>query len=263
MKIAIRHLAALSVMVLASVCANAQDMFPIGKSWKRVLGGSTPDFVISGVEHYTVVGDTIVEGRTCRKAIMGMTYDVDEPTPKQDRISIFYEQDKIVYEYNPRGFDDEVEAALGSKFVPMMDFNLNEGDRVTIENIEDPKFQNYVLKVDSVMVLGEKRKRMFVGSQSDTDLRNSTVWVESVGSNVDHYGMHVPLSGNYFNVSFSMDGVEYFTYDDFFAGVISALETVDAPIETDDAIYNIKGQIIATPRKGEIVIKNGKKQIIN
>lgn len=250
----------LTIVASVSSFCYAQELYPVGKSWIQVSAGDSPNEFVNRRERFTIIGDTLVEGLTCRKAIVVRINNDGSISPKSD-IAIFYENNNIAYEYNPSpGLSEEQEELLGSKFVPLTDFNLNEGDLVTITS---PSLPMKVHKVDSITVSGEKRKRMFVGGTTMTDLSRCAVWIEGVGSNYDTYGGYMEVSGNYYNISFSMDGVEYFTYDDFYAGIISALETVVAPIETDDAIYNIKGQIIATPRKGEIVIKNGKKQLIN
>lgn len=178
-----------------------------------------------------------------------------------------FEKDRAVY-YIGENED-------GSVFpYKVMDFNLKAGDRIDwgdyyefnagIENAIHEYMM--VLSEDSIMVRDRKYRRLIIGYESGQEVMR---WVEGVGSNFDAEMALYPsdtawptIASVYF--TFHHDYI-YFTFEDFYAEPIttSSLKSVKAPVWKEDVIYNLQGQRITNPRKGEIVIKNGKKRLIN
>ena len=236
---------------MALFCAKtfAQEYKPIlkeGRVWKLVR----PSYDNRKYEfdlYYTVTvgGDTLIDNTVCKK--ITTTCDVMRPWGRGfTYCEAGYEKDGKVYRYN-----DGV-----GEFELLMDFNLKKGDK-----FGEGYFTYSVDKVDSIEVNGEKYRRISItGGIGDKEY-----WVEGIGASTDGWIADEPrMTGNY-NYAVMLgcidDGEVVFTREDFDRWIPSDVEAVKADRKTDGRMYNIAGQRINAPAKGEVYIKGGEKRV--
>lgn len=233
-----------------TVCAQTASadhtaMFPDGKSWTNIRWGGDWEYDRS---RYTITGDTIVGGMKCKKAISVQL--VGEYVFQNTEL--YLERNNVIYSV----YTDE-HGNLDS--IILMDFNLKKGEQITWGE-KSRRF--YVLDEDTITVNGISRRRMIMGYPPDREI---TRWVEGIGESNETITRLFPSEIYYARSTFdefTLDGEVIFTYDDFFKDSSAGLVSPVSLPPTDDGIYNLNGQRTTAPRKGEIVIKNGKKLIV-
>lgn len=246
----------LLLIVMALFCAKtfAQEYKPIlkeGRVWKLVR----PSYDNRKYEfdlYYTVTvgGDTLIGNTVCKK--ITTTCDVMRPWGRGfTYCEAGYEKDGKVYRYND---------GVGG-FELLMDFNLKKGDKFGYDDI----FKDYLYcvdKVDSIEVNGEKYRRITISSGGP---ESKVYWVEGIGASTDGWIADEPrVTGNY-NYAVMLgcidDGKVVFTREDFDRWIPSDVEAVKADKKKDGRMYNISGQRIEAPSRGEVYIKDGEKRL--
>ena len=158
------------------------------KSWKVVTTNTCPIDHNEKVSCIEILGDTIVNGHVCKVLV----HYNDEYTNK----TVLMEEDKIIYHY-----DESTKT-----FLPMMNFNLHEGDQVGD--------WGRVLCEDYVDVNNINYRRLAIGYEEQKPL---AYWVEGIGASKDYwitpFDKHI---GDYSYMSeCGENGKVVFTQDDF------------------------------------------------
>lgn len=236
-----------------SVAQSYKQLLTDGKMWKCATKGdhfSSCDATFT----VTVVGDTIVNGRTCKN----LHYEgVKENGKVIDFNRAAYEEDGKVYTNNLDFYFE-----WGEDFIPVIDFNMHKGD-LTDDG------QNQVEADDYAMVDGEKVHRVKMNCEDRNGV--SPVWVEGVGPNTDYilFTMPtvIPTTTGYSAIDYMLEcydnGKLIYTADDFNKGWDTdgiALPTADKA--ANGTLYDITGKPCKAPRKGDIYIKDGKKVLM-
>ncbi len=128
------------------------------KTWEVVTTNTSPTDCEDRVSYIKSYGDTIVGGHACKILIhtnSGYTWK-----------SVLLENDKTIYYY-----DESTKV-----FLPLMDFNLHEGDRVGDWGC--------VLSEDNVEVNGTAYRRLAIGYEGKSPL---AYWVEGIGASQDYW----------------------------------------------------------------------------
>ncbi|MBP3537533.1 MAG: hypothetical protein J6J93_08365 [Muribaculaceae bacterium] len=260
-----RSLLSIFFLIAALSCTSIQllaieDYKPLlveGKSWKIWFEYPRMDDE-SWDRYYTysVSGDTIVDGLTCKIVVN------DETGSK----TVLLEHDKVIWRY--------VGFPTYPIFVPCIDFNLHKGDNVgaNYQFVKtDERYRNsyilselFVLTEDEVEIDGISYRRLGVGSEGGSVL---DYWVEGIGAYGECYITLWPRpTGPYYYIRFSMhecreNGECIFTKDDFFKGTLSGVESVALPVADENAVYDLQGRRRDDIGKGEIYIRGGKKML--
>lgn len=117
-----------------------------GKTWEVVTSNTSPTDHEDGETYIKLSGDTIVGGHVCKILV----HTNKEYTWK----SVLLEDDKIIYHY-----DESTKV-----FLPLMNFNLHEGDKVEVNNIA--------------------YRRLAIGNEGKVPL---AYWVEGIGASEDYW----------------------------------------------------------------------------
>lgn len=187
---------------------------------------------------YTVSGDTIVDGRTCKRIIV-------EPLEKDYKYSVAaYEEDGKLYAY---------QFSSDGKPVLLLDFSKNVGDEQFYRG-------NKVESVDYITVNGVTRKRiLFASSHSETPC-----WVEGIGANYDCWATNIarPSNGSvYYLLECRENGELVFSQSDF--GVTMSVGSVrqDNKAKKDGAKYSLGGIRLSSASNCPVYIQGGKKYV--
>ena len=107
-----------------------RPMIEDGKVWKVGSTTGISDGIVKMVEYYYFDGDTIINGKTCKKMMCQRyaspnhpDYDIISRNPSQSYIGAWYEEDKKVYVYN----------SLNQRKMTY-DFSLEANDTLFIDN---------------------------------------------------------------------------------------------------------------------------------
>lgn len=249
----------LIVCALLGLQANAQsrEFKPIlkdGRVWKVVMPPrfddmdeeENPDVYFT----FAVSGDTIANGKACKK----VTYRCDTATPKNFTPSkkgtvAAYEKDGRLY-VNPGKDNDGV---------LMMDMNLHAGDNV------NSLFSVY--KEDEIDVHGQVLRRLTMTTGNFTD--KNACWVEGIGPSQDLWatapGYEYSPHDTYIYrrlVACYDNGELVFSAEDFDKQPLpNSIDTLTETGKKCGPMYNVLGQRISAPKKGELYIQNGEKRV--
>lgn len=141
------------------LCQEAyKSLLTEGKTWEVVTTNTSPTDREDKVSLIKLDGDTIVDGHACKILI----YTNSEYIWK----SVLWEYDKTIYCY-----DESTKV-----FLPLMDFNLHEGDKVGDWGC--------ILFEDNVEVNGTAYRRLAIGYEGKSPL---AYWVEGIGASKDYW----------------------------------------------------------------------------
>ena len=167
------------------------------------------------------------------------------PFSKQS-VVVALEKDKKVFSYNEET----------KEFVTIMDFNLHKGDNVGT-------LGDCILNEDSIEVGGNRYHRYTMYRGNDEE---SAYWVEGIGSSRDFWMANdlIPTGNYYYDLMLECydNGKLIFTRDDFFSdSVCNGLALIPMAEGADLRMYDALGRLLKTPKKGQIYITKGKKNI--
>ncbi len=215
-----------------------------GKVWKlsytyRDSKQDIPDAYMT----ITVDGDSIVDGKACKKLLVDYRILVSAVYPKY---IVAYEKGGKLYMIDENGEDHLI-----------MDMSLHEGD--AIDDVQT------VVKEDYVDIGGIRRKRLMIDSGVD-HINGEYLYymVEGVGLSKDEFVFTGLIDENiYFHRLLACydDGKCIFSTADFYKGGTSGMTYPRIISPTDNSIYDLQGRKRSNIIKGEIFIKNGKKYI--
>lgn len=237
---------------------GAQSRKPLltdGKEWKMVVTSLLPS---DPPLYYTIsVGEEVMEyGKLCRR--MYVKYD----GPARDYTFLAYEDE------NGRVYDVD----KSGTFILKLDFSLRTGDEFyrTDEYGEIESIDLYkIAQEDTISVRGRQYRRLLLG-YADPILSGISLgyWVEGIGTEEVfitfptavplNYNGSLYVGGNL--IACYENGECIFEYDDFNSPSVTGVADVKSEhAAKSSAIYNLNGQRVAHPRKGEVYIKNGEK----
>ena len=215
-----------------------------GRQWKlsytyRDTWQDIPDAYMT----IAVDGDSIVDGKKCKKLLVDYRNLAEVVYPKY---IVAYETGGRVYR-----IDEDREEHL------VMDMNLHQGDAVNM-------VQN-VLKEDTVIVDGIKRKRLMIDSGVDhPDGEYLYYLVEGIGMSKDEFVNLGLIDENiYFHrlIACYDNGKCVFSAADFLKEGTSGLNMPKVNCPQNNTMYDLQGKKRSSIKKGEIFIRNGKKYI--
>lgn len=247
---------AIFIVTLLGLSASAQEYKSIikeGRTW--VMAMISDD--ITNLTEWTVVanvcGDTLVDGRTCKK-INVRKYPDDMKTKAREFSKAVYEEDGKVYLYDYL-YEGE------NKFSLLIDMNLCKGDVIHPIH-EGSNFE--ATSVDVADIRGEQRRRIVF---EDCQYRgNPLAWVEGIGSTIDFYATPKDRISNWcatFILECYDNGKLVYTKDDLLKTPLptDVSSVIGSTYNKITGSYDLSGKRIGTPHKGEIYIKNGEKHI--
>lgn len=231
--------------------ANAQVYEPMlkdGRVWKVVspsVFSHSPDvsFTIS------VVGDTIVNGERCKKILQVCDMDAESmetlPFPKQS-VLVALEKDGKVCSYN-EGTE---------KFMTLMDFNMHKGDNVGALGC--------ISQEDCIEVGGHRYRRYTMNGGEHNE---KACWVEGIGASQSFWveSSQLPTGNYYYELMLACydNGTLVFTRDNFFCDpVTTGITSLTEAEKADTRMYDILGQRVTRPVKGQLYITKGEKHIV-
>lgn len=247
-------------LLMATICfgvnADAQEkqeykpMLVDGRVWKTVAP-SEKDWLYADL-HFTrtVCGDTIVAGRTCKKIHFVWDNPQDDIPLQKDYYYAAFEENGKLYECEDNGGASKI-----------LDFSIHLGDHISNKNLE-------VVGEDTIEVNGETYRRLTFNDNNGY-VEENVRWVEGIGSNYDflYYkptGSY-PIIMSYFPYAYLSEcydnGKLVFSHADFMKEpVVNDIDQVTAE-KNKGTMYNLLGQRINAPRKGEIYVQDGKKRM--
>ena len=222
---------------------RAYEYIPLltnGKCWKVRCMQWTYDPTCEANKFFTVVGDTLVNNKHCKKILISG----DGWSMMGNGIVCGIEEEGKIYVYD------------GQNVALLLDFNLHVGDAAYLWP------NTNVLNVDYITVNGVQRKRLTIGYM--TEVSGTIYWVEGIGTN-NGYWMFLDeymLGHEEYLVEVSENGKVIFTRDDFYA--TSDIKKTKYESQKTDRCYSLDGRYIDsdinTLKPGVYVI-NGKKVV--
>ena len=153
------------------------EMFQIGTKWYYNKQSLT-SYPSHGYVVYEVVGDTLIENKSCKR-VLSTSVSADGSTSKQHDKFIFYENSKSIYYY------------LNGKFDLMYDFGLNKGDELKVKILSDasnnPVSPLIIDSTSTIQVNGQTLKVQYVSWSYMDPFQNVIVkgerkLIESIGN---------------------------------------------------------------------------------
>ena len=151
-----------------------RPMIEDGKVWKVGSTEGISDSIVKMVDYYYLDGDTIIDGKTCKKMMCQRyvspehpDYDVIIQFPLLRNIGAWYEEDKKVYFYN----------AQNKQYKMMYDFSLDANETFLIDD-----YYSYVIGPKQTGGLdGFKGVYRDVMWYDEEEPYYNTTWLEGVG----------------------------------------------------------------------------------
>jgi len=245
----------------------AQDYHTLvseGKQWKEyqeTIGRTRYEFT------YTISSDTVIAGEEYHKLFIEyIIYDLSKETGNPE---VFFTQ--------PRTFFAGLQQRDGRVYIHqydkkrlLYDFTLKEGDIA----FEDATHVQRVTKVDTILVNGSLRRRLFLSETwkgVEQVVEETGCWVEGIGGS---RGLERPhdwfaIGGEHRLTECIEDGTCIFTAADFSApayrqGSIDAIKKGIKPDSENTPItYDLQGRrVTGSPRPG-VYIENGRKRVVS
>lgn len=243
---------AIFIVALLGLSASAQEYKPIIKDGRMWIMAKIVDNLTDNDEKTivaNVVGDTIVDGRECKKISVRIYHESMRIADAFDKA--VYEEDGKLYMHDY--YDNE-------NFSLLIDMNMRKGDVIPTES---SNINIAVESEDTVDVRGVKRRR--IGFDNDFYKGNPLVWIEGVGASIDCYATPCIRTTNWdgmFLLECYDDGKLIYAKDDL-RNVPLPTNAVSVSVSkyTHGLVYDILGKRISSTRKGEIYIQNGEKRI--
>ena len=210
----------------------AQSLLTNGKSWHYVEHMYGDDACVMD-RHYTITvcGDTTIGGIIYKKLSKVYHNGLEKPT-----YFAALEQGNRLYIV-----DADTQGAI-------FDFNLVVGDADGIEG--------RVTAIDYITVNGIRSKRLTIERRGHLQYL-----VEGVGLSDDW--QRYPIVNSYYNVllSVELNGVTIFTDKDFSVGTTSVMQVETTHGQQNQPTYDLSGKHVNSNVHGQIIIRDGKKNI--
>ena len=226
---------ALTLCALMPQRTNAQERIPFlaeGKTWTFI--NFYPYFpqeklVPRDTVEYSVLGDTLVKGRTC-KAIETELGTVPA-----------YQEGRNIWFYAPGDEEPRI----------MYEFDCKVGDSIHVDC--QRRCNAVVTRVDSVNIDGFYYREVSYSVDGLED--EECVYNELIGTGRSVLN-YAPVTGTYFSLSVTLNG------ESLIAKLpVRSVEQSEKPA-TDNRIYNLQGVRLQQPPQHGIYIQNGKKFVV-
>lgn len=260
------------LLSLAATNVAAEEFLPIlepGKEWvyEMEYDYMHDDYVSVKA---TVLDHTVtIDGVKCSEIEFSPINEEDYPT-----YSLYCREENGEFSY----FYDLTYFEKPGQFIPDVDFNVKEGDRIPMWDCRSVPFKIdsdswlTVDKVELIEVKGIKRRRIsFVNEKG--------CWVEGIGPSrpLMNRWVNMPIGQNvsevksrevyytgapYFDkmTECYLNGKCIFTEADFRAPALTELREIEASDKAaDGALYDLSGRRVDHPRRGQIYVSNGRK----
>ena len=224
-----------------------------GKKWECTISWGLLE-TNTKKEYYSISGDTIVNGITCKK-LHGpySTYAV-------------YEKDGKVYCHEK----------VNGDFHLLYDFTCHEGDVVNVVNPEGQtewgldEYRCTIKKVDTIITKSGHRLKRFTLQAENLEIEFGSeeeyVWIEGVGSPWEPLypvGYWETAGGSSYLNACYVNGEQLFVGKDIYYGTgISPIQNSKCIIHNGaDAIYDLSGRRVVNPKRG-LYIQGGKRVLV-
>lgn len=233
-----RVLLIFTCLVLPMMICIAQQYQPIlsdGKEWHVVKHSVWTPFGMGEDVPYTITvcGDTLVDGRDCRKLCF-------ESSQTKFYKAGYEERGKLYLFFD--GVSDNVSTLL-------IDMNLHKGDVLDTEA--------NIVNEDTICVNGVLRKRLTIGEDGG-------YWVEGIGSNNDYVWASLIERVTTYYWTFEQcyeNGNLVFRKEDFSSAPITSVKSLTIGQQSGSDLYDVTGSKVLAPQRNHIYITNGKKMI--
>ena len=237
-------------------CLRAQYLPVVedGKCWIHYVDCSAHQVFI-GVDGYFyydyLQGDTIVDGRACKK----MYYYSELGNAKPYCKAAMYEENGKVYFHTIRPTTGEWEL--------LYDFTLQIGDRLQL--YEDDFLEHEIIDIRTINIFGVTRRVFTIGEVEKGvpseigGYWKETYWIEGIGG---MHGVQYPYfpTGVDAVQTCEKDGVILYTYEAFSELIATSVNKICTDCRVSD-LYDLQGRRLARePEKG-LYIKNGRKYL--
>ena len=225
---------ALAMCTLIPQKAHAQERIPFlaeGKTWTFIdfYQNMGDKLVPKDTVEYSVLGDTLVKGRTC-KAIETEIGTVPA-----------YQEGRNIWFYAPGDEEPRI----------MYEFDCKVGDSIHIDS--QRQCNAVVTQVDSVNIDGVYYREVRYSMDGTED--EECVYNELIGCGRSVLNQ-VPVVGTCFSLSVTLNG------ESLLAKLpVHSVEQSEKPA-TDNRIYNLQGVRLQQPPKYGVYIQNGKKFVV-
>ena len=241
------------LVAITSIC-YAQSFLPIlkdGRRWHCVRARMFENFgVRNDTFNITVIGDTIVEGRKCKR--LYVLYE-EKTHGEKSKGSYYaaYEENGKLYTFNGPNTPIQI----------IIDMNVDVGDQLPYER---PYIK--VAEEDVIEVKGVKRRR--ITFQEEYKGRREA-WVEGIGATTNQcwytqQPVMTSMYAPYYYIDSCYDNdVLIFSKDDFDApSVESSITKVESKADDNDGkLYDVSGKPINNTEKGKVYILNRRKYV--
>ena len=223
-----------------------------GKKWECTISWGLIETNIKK-EYYSISGDTIVNGITCKK-LHGpySTYAV-------------YEKDGKVYCHEK----------VNGDFHLLYDFTCHEGDVVNVVNPEGQtewgldEYRCTIKKVDTIITKSGHRLKRFTLQAENLEIEFGSeeeyVWIEGVGSPWEPLypvGYWETAGGSSYLNACYVNGEQLFVGKDIYYGTgIESIQNSQFKIDNNAPVYDLSGRRVVNPKRG-LYIQGGRKVLI-
>lgn len=226
--------------------ANAQEykkMFKNGRVWNYIVSNS--GILDQKYITVTVIGDTVVDGRTRSKLHFHTIYMTGDN--EQCKFSS--------YDYYNTAYEEDGKIYYGDGKEPLMDFSMHKGDAIGWQNVHEE---------DYIEVRGVKYRRLELYPDGGTKYYKR-YWVEGIGASCclamnTGEDIHAISEITYLESCYD-NGQLIFSHDDFYLPAITGIAAVKPSAPTDGKAYDLSGRRISQPAKNGIYIKDGHKHL--
>lgn len=232
------NITVLVILLLGIICFSYAEyqykpLLEDGKKWiyynTDPLSDETPSF--NHVD--SIICDTLINELNAKKILY----------KGENRSSFYYkvEKDGIIYTLDETSM----------QFIPVLDFNLNLDDKISYYT---------VVGKDIVNIRGIDRTVLTMSSGENSPISN-WFWIEGIGSTKDYYIPEIVRPGLvYIGINECWLNGELLYRE----GDLESLSGIDKLYNksntlSDNDIYNLMGQKVDKPSKGQIYIRGGKK----
>lgn len=232
----------LSIVAIAGYAQEYKPLLVDGRVWIAI----NPDLYDTSIEMYSVEGDSIVDGVNWK-----VIHQKSRGARDFDEEFLVREQDRKLIRLK----------TVGPVSVELVDMDFNDSNIF---------YYGYHAGVDeSTITVNDREYRRMVlympGSDAD---HYKNIWVEGIGMMLYDERMHskagAPETLPYVSYLIACydNGECVFKEKDFLAGAVSGInEVISDNVDKAflDKLFNLLGQPVNNVRKGEIIIRNGKK----
>lgn len=228
---------------------NPNSLLNVGNTWEYYINSHFGNGQAIINTKFSVTEDSIIDSNFAKKIRFVFNAILNTGMEYSDEYDLArYEEKGILYAF----------VKSKNKFVPLVDFNVKEGDWVERSWKGSPANPFYVDKVQTLNICGFDRKVITVTTHPKGFIWG--YWIEGIGAtnNRSHLSFEDPDFSNMANLIKCYNGnTLYFSLEEFEKALSSSVNPVPKEVK-DDVIYDLNGLPVEKTRKGNIYIIKGK-----